>query len=74
MYALVQFYDNIHYVCKSNTITVKKDITKALYSDGRRYSANVLAKNGKYYTFHFWQVSCGTNLHVFSKTLDTNKQ
>jgi len=46
MYALVQFYDDIYYVCKSNRITTTKNITKATYSDGRNYAANIIAKNG----------------------------
>lgn len=47
MYALVKFNDDIHYVSKSNTIIISKGITKVMYSDQRRYAANVLAKNGK---------------------------
>lgn len=47
MYALVKFYDDIYYVCKSSTIIVSKGITKAMYSNKCRYAANILAKNGK---------------------------
>lgn len=47
MYALVKFYDDIHYVCKSNKVIIDKNIIKALYSDRRKYAATVLARNGK---------------------------
>ncbi|XP_029157217.1 uncharacterized protein LOC114930170 isoform X1 [Nylanderia fulva] len=47
MYSLVKFYDGIHYVCKSNTISVSKGIIKATYSNRRRYTANILARNDK---------------------------
>jgi len=47
MYALIKFFDNIQYVCNSKNITVKRGITKVKYSDGRMYSANIIAKNSK---------------------------
>ncbi|XP_018393352.1 PREDICTED: suppressor of Mek1-like, partial [Cyphomyrmex costatus] len=45
MYALVKFYDDVYYVCKSNVITVNKGLTKAKYSDNRKYLAAIIAKN-----------------------------
>jgi len=47
MYALVKFYDDVYYVCKSNRIITTKNVTKAIYSDKRSYAATILAKNGK---------------------------
>jgi len=47
MYALVKFYDGIYYICKSNLIAVNKGVIKAIYSDRRKYRANIIAKNGK---------------------------
>lgn len=48
MYALVKFIDNIHYVCSSNSIYITKSRgIKVKYSDGFRYSATIIAKNGK---------------------------
>ncbi|XP_067208798.1 uncharacterized protein [Linepithema humile] len=44
MYALVKFHDGIYHVCKSNLITCK-GVTKATYSDRRKYPANIIAKN-----------------------------
>lgn len=51
MYALVKFYDDIYYVCKSNFITINKNIIKVTYSDKRKYPANIIAKNGKWKYF-----------------------
>jgi len=48
MYALVKFYDGVHYVCSSKCIfTTKTRGIKVKYSDGFRYSATIIAKNGK---------------------------
>ncbi|XP_029161173.1 uncharacterized protein LOC114932932 [Nylanderia fulva] len=46
MYALVKFYDDVHYVCTQKCIfpTKSRDI-KVKYSDGYRYSATIIAKN-----------------------------
>lgn len=51
MYALVKFHDGIYHVCKSNLITCK-GVTKATYSDRRKYPANIIAKNGKLEFFY----------------------
>ncbi|XP_077280477.1 uncharacterized protein LOC143907511 [Temnothorax americanus] len=45
MFALIKFYDNFYYVCKSNRIKRTKNGTKAKYSDGRNYAAIIIAKN-----------------------------
>lgn len=48
MYALVQYNeDNIYYVCKSNCISNYKGVTKAIYSNRRKYEASIITKNGK---------------------------
>lgn len=53
MYALVQYEDNIYYVCKSKCIGNSKGIIKATYSDGRKYVASIIAKNGVIIFFCF---------------------
>lgn len=48
MYALIKFYDNVHYVCRSSHIhTDKRGITTVKYNNQCRYLATVIAKNGK---------------------------
>lgn len=47
MYALVQYKDNIYHVCKLKYIGNSKGIIRAKYSDGRKYVASIIAKNGK---------------------------
>jgi len=48
MYALVKFYDDVHYVCSSNHIyTNEQGITTVKYSNQCRYLATIIAKNGK---------------------------
>lgn len=48
MYLLVKFYDDVYYVCPtSNIYNSKNRNTKAKYSDGFRYPANVIAKHSK---------------------------
>ncbi|XP_077277322.1 uncharacterized protein LOC143905654 isoform X2 [Temnothorax americanus] len=45
MYAIVRFYDNVHYVCSINQVYATHHITKARYRDGFRYPATIIAKN-----------------------------
>lgn len=47
MYTLVKYEDNIYYICQSAKITKSQGVIKAKYSDGRRYPAIIIAKNGK---------------------------
>jgi len=56
MYALVQYKDNIYHISRSKNISNYKGVTKATYSDGRKYEASIIAKNGKLQHIFYFRV------------------
>ncbi|XP_029162893.1 serine/threonine-protein kinase atg1-like isoform X2 [Nylanderia fulva] len=74
MYTLVKFYDDIYHVCTSNQITIKKNVTKATYSDKRSYPAIILVKNDNKYILQDIKKNIITNKpHILRKRTDFPK-